>query len=240
MGMAFCAFASGADTLPAGDFEDLDGPGGYLVIQPAVGERRAFELVAYGANRHTCGLSGNIEGHLGEASATGSSSICRVDFHPLPNAMRVETADGAGNFEACRTFCGMRASFDRTYYKPPPGCTRPERQALVEAFRQAEGAKEYGRALGVLQRVQADCGRFLGWIERDAVHNHVALTLHRLDKNADCLIELDKTRASSAGGESALREQFPGEPMSLEAYLPTARTTWHVRSICSGAEPKAP
>jgi hypothetical protein len=154
--------------------------------------------------------------------------------------MQVQTDGAAGNFEACRAFCGMRASFDRTYYKPPAGCTRPERQAIFETFRQANDAKEYSRAFAGLQRAQAECGRFFGWIERDRVHNHLALTLHHLDKNAECLSELGKTLASSADDEAALRDKLVGEPMSFEEYLPTAKTTWQVRSLCSGAEQKTP
>src|ERR1700719_247761 len=60
--VASFALPLGSDTLPTGDFEDVDGPGGYLVISPADNKQLAFQLVAYGANRHTCGLSGIIVG----------------------------------------------------------------------------------------------------------------------------------------------------------------------------------
>src|ERR1700719_68329 len=167
--VASFALPLGSDTLPTGDFEDVDGPGGYLVISPADNKQLAFQLVAYGANRHTCGLSGIIESNRGRADNSADQSVCIVDFHPSSNAMQVQTDGAAGNFEACRAFCGMRASFDRTYYKPPAGCTRPERQAIFETFRQANDAKEYSRAFAGLQRAQAECGRFFGWIERDRV-----------------------------------------------------------------------
>jgi hypothetical protein len=237
---ASLALALGSDTLPTGSFEDVDGPGGYLVISSADNKQLAFQLVAYGANRHTCGLTGTIEDNRGRASASADQSICLVDFHATPNAISVQVDGAPGNFEACRAFCGARASFDRTYYKPPPGCTRPERQAIYQTFRQTEAAKEYSRAYGELQRVRNHCGRFFGWIERDRVHNHLALTLHHLDRNGECLTELGKTLASSADDEAALREDFFGEPMSFEEYLPTARTTWQVRGLCSSAEPRAP
>jgi hypothetical protein len=237
---ASLVLALGPETLPTGTFEDVDGPGGSLVISSTDNKQLAFQLDAYGANRHTCGLSGTIDGNRGRATATAEQSICLVDFQTTPNAVNVQVNGGPGNFEACRAFCGARASFDRTYYKPPAGCTRPERQAIYQTFRQADDAKEYSRAFAELQRAQAECDRFFGWIERDRVHNHLALTLHHLDKNAECLTELGKTLALSVEDEAALRNKFEGEPMSFEEYLPTARTTWQVRGLCSGAEPIAP
>jgi hypothetical protein len=206
------------------------------VISSTDNRQLAFQLDAYGANRHTCGLSGTIDGNRGRVTATADQSICLVDFHTMPNAVNVQINRAPGNFDACRAFCGARASFDRTYYKPPEGCTRPERQAIYQTFRHSDEAKEYSRAFADLQRAQAECGRFFGWIERDRVHNHLALTLHHLDKNTECLTELSKTLASSVDDEAALRNKFEGEPMSFEEYLPTARTTWQVRGLCSGAE----
>jgi len=205
---ASIALALGSDTLPAGAFEDVDGPGGSLVISSTENKQLAFQLEAYGANRHTCGLSGTIDGNRGRATNSADHSICLIDFHTTPNAVSVQVSEAPGNFEACRAFCGVRASFDRTYFKPPAGCTRPERQSIYQTFRQADEAKDYGRAFADLQRAQAECGRFFGWIERDRVHNHLALTLHHLHMNAECLTELGKTLASSVDDEAALRNKF--------------------------------
>lgn len=238
--VASVALALGSDTLPTGEFEDVDGEGGYLVISSVDHNKLAFELVANGANLHSCSLSGSIEGNRGRTGTEHGQSICIVDFHALPNAITVQVDGAEGNFEACRAFCGVRASFDRTYAKPPVGCTGPERRAIYSKFAQADHAKEYSRALGELDRVQADCAPFFDWKERDAVHNHRALTLHHLHRNGECMSELDDTLAFSADNEAALREHFSGEPMKFEAYLPTARTTWEARRLCSGREQEAP
>jgi hypothetical protein len=237
---ASLALALSSDILPTGTFEDVDGPGGSLVIWSTDNKQLAFQLEAYGANRHSCGLSGTIAGNLGRATGTADQSVCLVDFQSKPNGVTVQVNGRPDNFEACRTFCGARASFDRTYYKPPAGCTRPERQVIYQTFRQAVDAKEYSRALTELQQAQAECDRFYGWIERDRVHNHLALTLHHLGKNAECMAELGKTLALSVDDEAALRNKFEGEPMSFEEYLPTAKTTWQVKAFCSGAESAAP
>jgi hypothetical protein len=58
--------------------------------------------------------------------------------------------------------------------------------------------------------------------------------------DAECLMELGKALTSSVDDEAALRNKFYGEPMSFEEYLPTARTTWQVKGLCSGVEPGAP
>lgn len=134
----------------------------------------------------------------------------------------------------------MRAGFEGIYTSPPTGCTRLERQATYRIFAQADKDHDHGRAFDELRRVQANCPPFLGWIERDAVHNHLALTLHHLGKNDECLKELEYTLASSAGNEDSLRGNFSGEPMNFEAYLPIAQTTWYILKLCNSEEQKAP
>jgi hypothetical protein len=66
---ASLALALGSDTLTTGTFEDVDGPGGSLVISSTDNRQLAFQLDAYGANRHTCGLSGTIDGNRGRVTA---------------------------------------------------------------------------------------------------------------------------------------------------------------------------
>lgn len=237
---ASVAFALSPDTLPTGEFEDVQGPGGNLVISSDEKKKLAFRLVANGANGHSCGLEGNIEGNQGRTESLGDVGACIVDFEAESNAIAVKVNGADRNFEACRAWCGMRASFDRAYIKVPAECTASERQAKYIASKQAKDAKNYRLEVDGLKRVQVDCYQYLEWIERDNVHNDVALALHYLDNNRECLRELSKTLASTTGSEAALRDNFSSEPMSFEAYLPTARTTWQVHRNCSGAHQRRP
>jgi hypothetical protein len=234
------AFGLSSDTLPTGEFEDVQGPGGNLVISSDEKKKLVFRLVANGANGHSCGLGGDIEGNQGRTESLGDVGACIVDFQTESNEITVKVDGAEGNFEACRAWCGMRASFDRVYIMVPAGCTTSERQARNSASKQAKDAKDYRRAVDGLKRLQVDCYRYFELIERDANHNDMALALHHLDKNRECLHELSETLASSAGSEAALRENFYGEPADFEGYLPTARTTWQLHRICSGMHQKAP
>jgi hypothetical protein len=234
------ASASPADQVQAGNYEDTDGSGSYLEISTADQGNLVFQLVSNGANGHSCSVAGTIEGTRGQSGSANGLPNCVVDFHAMPNSIEVRVGSLDGNFEACRSYCGMRAGFEGTYSATPAGCSRTERQATYRSSAQAEKDHDYGRSFEGLRRVQADCQPFLGWIENDAVHNHLALALHHLDRNDECLKELDTTLASSAGNERSLRDNFEGQPMSFDAYLPTAKTTWHIRELCTGGQPKAP
>jgi hypothetical protein len=225
---ASVAFGLSSDTLPTGEFEDVQGPGGNLVISSDDKKKLVFRLVANGANGHSCGLGGDIEGNQGRTESLGDVGACIVDFQTESNGITVKVDGAEGNFEACRAWCGMRASFDRVYIKVPAGCTPSERQAMHSASKQAKDAK---RAVDGLKRLQVDCYRYFELIERDVIHNDMALALHHLDKNRQCLRELSGTLASSADSEAALRENFYGEPTDFEAYLPTARTTWQLHRL---------
>jgi hypothetical protein len=244
--------ALGAPPLAAGDYSDIDGGVGTLSIATRADGSLAFEIEADGANLHTCSVSGTIQdGASRILSPSGGGDACVIDFHAAsdpardpapgsgPDAIEVSVNGTAENFEACRAFCGARASFDRTYFRVPSGCNTKARQDTYGAFKRAEKDKDYLSGLDILEPLQSRCGRFLGWIEQDRVHNHLALMLHGLGRDADCLRELGRTAAGSAGNEAVLNENFIGQPMSLEAYLPTAHTTWTIRRRCGG-EPEIP
>ncbi len=83
--------------------------------------------------------------------------------------------------------------------------------------------------------LQAQCGRLLRWLEREQVHNNLAIALHRLGRGAECLKELGTTEAAVATDKSKLRAHFAGAPMDFERYLPIARTAWRVQRACSGS-----
>jgi hypothetical protein len=228
------------DPIRTGDYEDANGAGSYLEISTADHGKLSFVLLSNGANGHSCFLSGTIEGNRGQSGTEHGLPNCAVDFHQTSNAIDVQVSGLDGNFEACRSYCGMRAGLEVTFTAPPAGCSRLERQATYRIFAQSDKDHEYGRAFEELRRVQAHCPPFLGWKERDAVHNHLALRLHHLGKNDECLRELENTLGSSAGDEETLRDSFYGEPMHFDYYLPTAKTTWYIRKLCKGEEPKVP
>ena len=242
--------ARSAPPIEVGDYSDIDGGVGSLSIALREDGVMAFALQAQGANLHVCDVVGTIRD--GQARIEGFSTpgqVCVIDFRAVTdpagptvgaapasghNAIEVSVNGAPGSFEACRTFCGMRASFDRTYYRMPAGCNAKARQETYSAFKLAEKDKNYRAGFDILQPLQSRCGRYLGWLEQDKVHNHLALMLHGLGRDVECLQELGRTAAGSADDEAALEKGFVGEPMSFEAYLPTARTTWTIRRRCSG------
>jgi hypothetical protein len=98
--LASVAFALSSDTLPTGEFEDAEGPGGYLVISSDAHNKLAFQLVNNGANGHSCGLAGNIEGNQGRTKPRLGLGVCMINFHADSNAITVEVDGADGNFEA--------------------------------------------------------------------------------------------------------------------------------------------
>jgi hypothetical protein len=132
----------------------------------------------------------------------------------------------------------MRAGFEGSYFALPKGCTHAQRRATGKSFTQAFQSRDYQHAYEVLAAMQSRCARFLEWIEQDRLHNDLALTLHHLDRDADCLKELAQTLAASVSDEQGLAERIIGAPSDLESYRPVARATWHNQRLCHSGNAK--
>ena len=230
-------FATASEPLATGEYGTDDGMG-TLVISSGSSGKQAFRLTAQGVNGHRCGFSGTIENGIGrvDLGTPDEPLICAVSFERAGNALSVGLSVDETKWEQCRPrMCGARAGFEGSYFLLPAPCTASARGETRAHFLHAFRAGDYQQAAEVFERLQTQCARFLDWFERDQVHNNLAMALHRLNLDSECLRELSKTEAASAGNELKLREHFVGAPFDFERYLPVARTTWKVQRACGGS-----
>ncbi len=199
---------------------------GSLTIEKVAGGDLRFSIEVLGGNAHTCSLQGSIEGEVGKADDSDPAAPCLVSFRPQGKAIEV----GSNTPQACRMFCGMRAMFEGRYYWPPQGCKPKERVTRKETFTRQYRARNYPQALATIEKLDAECGAFLDWIEIDRLRNDTAITLYHLGRRADCRAALAPTRAAQVADADALREELP--PTDFENYLAVAKATWHNLRLC--------
>lgn len=231
-------FGVSSEPLATGEY-GREGGGGTLVISSSTSGEQSFRLSAEGANDHSCGFSGSIEDGQGRVNVGTPAEpyVCTVALDKAGDALSVAlSVKGESAWERCRTsMCGARAGFEGRYILLPVSCTDSARKQTRESFVHAFRSRDYQQAVELFEGLQARCARFLNWLEQDRIHNNLAIALHRLGRDAECLQELSRTEAASLTDESKLQERFVGILYDLEQYLPVARTTWKVQSACSGS-----
>jgi hypothetical protein len=188
-----------------------------------------FRLRTEGANGHSCGLDGAIQGGIASLSPEGAGEVCRVFFGRDGEAVVVST-NGVG---ACRYYCGARASFEGRYLPSRAGCSEPERKVARREFKARYDAGEYAAALARLQPVLERCAGSTPWLEAGWIRNDVAITQFRLGAPADCLRTLAPLRADAARSEAEIREAFP--PSDADRYLGILRATRSNAARCEAA-----
>ena len=206
-----------------------------LSVSAAEASGQSFQISSEGVNGSFCGVSGTIK--EGEAGVTALGSepalVCKIGFQDNGNAVSVTILQSNPGWEHCRfELCGLRATFEGTYFPVPPDCANTARRDTRERFARAMRDGSFQRAYDVLGQLQRQCTRFLNWIEVDEVHNDLAAALHRLDRDQECLEELNRTQGGAAGSLPSLRKHFLGLPADLERYQPTAQTTWKLQTLC--------
>lgn len=115
------AFGASAAGPTPGEYGTKQGWGGLQVSDK--GGARHFEILAVGANGHTCSLEGTLQGDKAEVR-DASDTPCKLAFKPVAGGFSI----AALTQDSCRDYCGMRASFEGDYLKLPAGCTHPERR----------------------------------------------------------------------------------------------------------------
>ena len=242
---AFSAVGSGAPSEPLATGEyGRDGGDGTLIISEGTSGEQSFRLSAEGANGHSCNFSGSIEGGKAQVNVGTPAEpyICTVGLDKYGDSLSVAlSVTGESAWERCRTsMCGARADFSGKYILLPPSCTDSARTQTRDGFAHAFRSGDYQQAVERFRGLQTQCARFLNWLERDRIHNNLAMALHRLGRDRECLQELRQTEAATLTDEAKLREHFVGVPYDLEQYLPVARTTWKVQRACNGSSSGAP
>lgn len=187
-----------------------------------------YAIESLGANGHSCTVEGNI--HKGRSTPDDPvpGSDCKVSFKPAADGVEV-VLDVPGS---CREYCGARASFDARYLFPAPGCSDSQRKATQAAFSRLYRAKDYAAALALLQPELQTCAATLYWVENAQISNDVAVTLHHLGRDRECLAVLKPVVNGYSTTEEDLRGDLP--PADFENFLPQAKAAWYNIKLCGG------
>jgi hypothetical protein len=205
-----------------------EGGFGTLTMTPAGNGAKAFELSTFGANAHDCSLSGTIKGDIGKTNDTEPGQPeCRIAFAQKGNMIEVTPQTP----EACREYCGARASFDGKFYLPPPACTQGASQQAKDAFLSQYKARNYAQAYEGLNAWFGTCSFLVHWIDADRVRNDLALAQYHMKQPAACMATLANTVAAKAKTLKALEEELP--PVEWDSYAPTAKATFYNMKLCS-------
>ncbi len=175
----------------------FEGGSGTLVL----GKGR-FEINVVGANAHVCQLGGPWKGVTGVANDEGSK--CELTFAVTGDSIAVTSVGD----EACRSYCGARASFDGTYLTPPKGCGRTELKKTRATFKKQYDAKKFADAVATLTPVVKTCESVVDRFERFWIRNDLAIAQHHAGDDAACLVTLEPL--------AEYRDATPGEPVGYE------------------------
>ena len=216
---------AGSEPLRPGEYI-VEGGWGVLTVS-ASGGRTTFSIEAVGANGHMCSLDGEIRNLRSRLDTDEESKACEVTFLPKAESIEVSSVDS----EACRYFCGMRASFEGDYLQPIPGCGTKERSKAREQFKKLYDAKSYTKAAAMLDPLLSRCSKVLDWLEAGRVRNDLALTQYHLGQLADCRKTLEPLMEEASKSEAELRENYP--PSDFESFFPIAKATLHNAKLCA-------
>ncbi|MFO1136908.1 MAG: hypothetical protein U1E30_17150 [Rhodoblastus sp.] len=221
LGLALALAATAAHAqVASGDYIAEHGWGALKV------RNGGFEILAVGANGHTCSLDGKLKGMT--ATLDDGGDICRIDFRAGGGGYHVTPATP----ETCRNYCGARAYFEGLYLKPAPGCSDAERAATQKRFKAAYVAKHYAKAAPLLARQLAACVRTLGPMETASIRNDLAIAQYHLGQKADCLKTLQPLAANAAKNDEQLKEDFP--PSDWDEYAPLIKAARTNLALCRG------
>lgn len=174
----------------------FEGGAGTLVLA-----KGTFSIEVVGANAHTCQLSGTWKGAAGLANDEGEK--CELSFGVKGDEVSV-TSTG----EACRTYCGARASFDGRYLTPPKGCTSAEVKKTRTAFKTAYDKKQFAASITLLKPLLETCVPVLDRFDVMWIRNDLAIAQHKAGDDQACLATLEPL--------AEYRDAPPGEPIGYE------------------------
>lgn len=207
-----------------------------MTIEGTAPSQITFEIESAGANCHTCAVSGTVKDGVGIAEpwAANDEHSCQIGLVKTGSAIDVNPLTET----ECRPYCGMRASFEGRYRRPPRTCSAKSQQARRDRFLTLYRAGNFRGASQTLHSLLAECEEFIDWITIDRIRNDLAVAqFHNGDRSA-CMATLHSTLAAKYGGEDALKLELP--PCDFDNYIGVAKATWNNQSLCgakdSGAE----
>ncbi len=151
---------------------------------------------------------------------------CIVTFKPVRNGIVVQ----ADNEQACRAYCGARASFGGEYVRVPATCSRSEMAQTRQRFKAAFDGRRYREALNLLAPLFKNCNAQLTSFDKGWVSNDLALTQHRLGDNAACRSTLEPWTALAAKPDDIINTDYL--PSEAASYLDIAKATRYNLRLC--------
>lgn len=221
------ALSASASAIAAGSAVE---PGRYLYVEGGSAhgvltvKGSAFTLDTIGGNCHTCSLSGTFRGRVGVVG--DRDKACRI---AVSGGQGVVKLDASGS-EPCRDYCGMRASFDGEYRRPPAACTDQSRAVRTEQSHKQYAARDYDAARATLTSLLAECNGFMDWIEQDRAKSDLALTEYHRGDPARCVAVLSDTVAVRAQREHS--DSFGLPPCDADNYRSTGDAILHNLALC--------
>ncbi len=214
--------------LLPGEYQ-MEGGSGVLVLKKGK-QGSKFDIETVGANGHSCSLDGEIRNGRTTVSTAGTDAECTVSFNAKSDGIQVDAAPA----EACRAFCGARASFEGLYLRAPTGCAATERSKARQAFKRAYDDRHYADAEKQLAPLLSSCAKTLSWRELGSIRNDLAITQHHLGHDADCLATLQPLAADAGKSDDQLRESYP--PIDFDSIQPLVRATRTNLQLCQGGK----
>lgn len=216
---------TGAAALAPGKYV-ADGGAGHLTLKKGKSGNLDFEISATGSNGHACSLEGELKNGRAQLEGMDEKTPCIVTMKMTPTGIFVEDASKG----SCLVHCGMRASFELTYFQPTPACVSTAVNNTRKQFKQRYDSKQFAEARALLEPVLKDCARSLDWIEDGRIRNDLAVTLHKLGEIASCQSVLKPLAEDAAMTDKKLRETYP--PLEADLYLPVVRATRTNLKLC--------
>ena len=219
------------DKVEPGEYVTEGGWGNLKIAKDKKGGL-AFELLAMGANGHTCELSGKIENGRAVLPGGTPDKPCLVSFDATDQGIGVSDNDGV-----CRYYCGARAGFAELYLKPQPGCEAGSVLKASKEFELLYDRKAYRQARAKLEPVLKNCARVIHWSELGDLRNDLAQALYKQGDYAGCRSTLQPLAEEARLSNEKLRELYP--PADAEIKIQIAEMTRTNLKRCQAGQDKA-
>lgn len=174
-----------AYALPEGQYTIEGGNGGLTLGKADKEGGQTLDINIVGTNAHLCDLNGKIKNGRFEHLEKGEVTACKFQITlQAQDLLRLDVEEQ--DISACKTYCGSRAFFRGMYTKLPQICGESSQSRFLTLYR----ARKYEQAIGLLDRVHAQCSRWEHWSTVFARSNDRAITLFHLNRKSECISAL--------------------------------------------------
>jgi len=219
-------FALALAAIQPGEYKRERGSG-TLTITSAGNGTKEFRISTIGSAAHMCELEGTISGNIGkQRGGEPGDPECLVAFTQQGNKIEVDTP----TLDVCSESCGARATFYGSYYLPPPACKPAAIRKTKDEFLKQYKARNYAQAYDTLNEWFGKCEHLMFWVDVDRTRNDLALTQYHMNQPGACMATLANTYAARKKSIEDVQLGLPN--VEFEAYVSTARATFHNLKLC--------